>query len=251
MIYLHELIYEDQMRDFEVQKSSFARKAQKEVSYDECRSYACEDIARRLTHIQGDMPDIIEIPKEKGFHFIGRVDTSGFEENTPDAYYKAFEERNFVSFSTINRRNISHYEGEIFYVYNLMPEDIVHIFPMDSNTNMYATNESELTIAPSLWLTLRELEEETHHLGTYNQITCKTKRKGEIIKPIGVIEFGEDQTKAKIVAKMFGIKRIIVHPNKNAINYNGDLMYDDKMINSVSKKMAERFNLSVRELFRD
>lgn len=250
MLSLFDLVVEEDRRKFEVEHSTLARINQN-ASYEECRKYACEDIARNITHILQDMPDVIEFPKGENFHFIGRVDTNGYNENIPDEYYNSFEERTFISFSTINRRNMSHYEGEIFFVYNIMPEDIVHIFPMDSNTSMQATREWELTLAPSLWITLKELEDLTRSFEVYNQVTCKTKRKGEIIKPVGVIEFGEDQTKAKIVAKNFGIKHIIVHPNKNAINYDYDLMYDDAMIESISKKMEEEFGLSVKELFRE
>lgn len=248
MLSLFDLIDEEDKKEFEVKKSSLG-KINQNARYEECRKHACEDIIRNLTHISEDMPDVIEIPKRENFHFIGRVDTNGFGGDTPDVYYSSFEERDFVSFSIINKRNISHYEGEIFYVYNLMPEDIVHIFPVDSNTDMLAKHEEELTIVPSLWITLKELEEVTQYLGVYNQITCKTKRKGSIIKPIGIITFDEDQTKAKMVARRFGIKIIKIHPNKNAIRYNQDIMYDKEMIKSVSSKMEEIYGISITDIF--
>ena len=100
----------------------------------------------------------------------------------------------------------------------MLPKEIVHVFPADSDTEQYAENEEELTFLPSFWLKLNELEELTNLLGVYNQITCETKRDGEIIKPYAVVAFGEIDEKISEIAKNFNIKCILVHPDENAIN---------------------------------
>lgn len=236
-------------KEWEIQQSSLAKISKHEVSYHQCRRYACEDIARNLTHLGEDLPFIVEIPANTDFHFIGRVDTS-WGNNTPFTYYNSFEDRTFISFTTINNMNISRYKGKIFFAYNIIPEDIVHIFPMDSDTSKEAKCEEDLTPLPSLWLTLQELEDITAELGIYNQITCKTKRNGKILKPFAIIVFNELDEYTQEVAKKFGIGCIIVHPDKEAINYDKDLLYDYFQLKFVSSKMKEKYDLEdVRYLF--
>jgi hypothetical protein len=187
----------------------------------------------------------MEIPEGKEFHFIGRVDTS-LRGNYPDSYYETFQRRNFVSFSTINKRNISHYKGGVFFVYNILPNDIVHIFPLDSDTKKMATIEDELSAVPSLWLTLEELEYLTEKMKVYNQVTCKTRREGHIIKPFAVIAFDSIDEKIQTIANKFDIGCIVVHPNKDAINYDKDLLYDCTWLNSISYVMEKNYGLDVK-----
>lgn len=230
-------------KQWEVQQSSLAKLSEHEITYEQCRKYACEDIVRNLTHFPEDLPFILEIPENEEFHFIGRVDTS-FGNNTPGPYYESFENRHFVAFTTINNRNISRYKGKVFFAYNILPEDIVHIFPLDSDTSKHATSEQDLTPLPSLWLTLQELEDLTAKLQVYNQITCKTKRNGKILKPFAVIAFNQLDEYTQEVAKNFGIGCIIVHPNKEAINYSRDLLYDYDHLKSASCKMQELYGIT-------
>ncbi|MBQ2835572.1 MAG: hypothetical protein IJE68_01895 [Clostridia bacterium] len=229
-------------KEWEIEQSSLAKISKDEISYEQCRSFACEDISRSLTHLGDDLPFIVEIPENTEFHFIGRVDTT-FGNNTSSPYYKSFEDRTFISFTTINNRNISRYKGRIFFAYNIIPEDIVHIFPMDSDTSTDANCEEDLTPLPSLWLTLRELEDLTAELGVYNQITCNTKRYGQILKPFAIIAFNELDEYTQKVAKEFGISCIIVHPDKEAIQYDKDLLHDYFQLKYVSSKMKEKYDL--------
>ena len=236
-------------REWERMQSSLA-KISKDATYEECRKYACEDIANKLTYIQKqDIPFIVEIPKGTEFHFIGRVDTNTIRMNIPEAYYQKFEDRNFVAFSTISKKNISHYKGRVFFVYDILPEDIVHVFPLDSDTLKDATTEDSLTYLPSLWITLEELEEMTEKLEVYNQVTCKTKRNGKLIKPFAVIAFEQIDENIKKIAEEFGIGCIIIHPDSDAINYTKDLLYDYFMLKSVSQKMEKACGLNLEWMF--
>ena len=137
----------EEKRKWETLHSSLIRS--KNVNYDQCRAFSCESIANGLTKIAVKKGEIVEIPQGVSFHFIGRVDTSKGK-NSPKSYYQAYMDREFISYSTISNKNVSHYKGDIFFIYDLFPQDIVHIFPMDSDTKKNASVEEELTALPSL-----------------------------------------------------------------------------------------------------
>lgn len=238
-----------QLKEWEVKHSSLFKKGNFDATYEQCRKYACNDISNcTLNHdALNEKSSVLEIPKGNEFHFIGRVNTS-IGGNNPTSYYETFRRRDFVAFSTINNKNISHYKGDVFFAYNILPDDIVHIFPLDSDTEKMAKSEKELTSLPSLWLTLDDLENLTEQMKVYNQITCKTKRNGQIIKPYAVIAFDKIDTKILSIANSFKIKCIILHPNKDAINYNNDLLYDCCWLNSISPIMENKYGISVRNL---
>lgn len=231
--------------EWKIQHSSLAKISKTHVTYEQCRKYACEDIVRNLTHLPDDLPFVWEIPENEEFHFIGRVDDSSFADNNPIHYYKMFQNCTFAAFSTINKKNISRYRGgKIFFVYDILPEDIVHIFPVDSDTDLKADSEEILTSLPSLWLTMQDLKSVTTQLQVYDQITCKTKRNGQILKPFAVIAFDELDEYTQKIAKDFEIGCIIVHPDKKAINYSEDLLGTDYFqLMYVSEKMNEFFGL--------
>lgn len=243
----HEAIKLFQSEEWQIKHSSLARTQVGNFTYQQCREYACNSIANGLTQIDFNS-SIVEIPKGVEFHFIGRVDTEWYK-NDPTTYYRCFERRTYVSFSTICNRNISHFCNGLFFIYDIHPEDIVHIFPMDSNTQKYASNEKDLTTLPSLWLTLSDLEELTAELGVYNQVTCRTKRSGEIIKPIAVAAFDEVTDEILKVAKSFGIKIIVIHTGSSMINYKQDVIeFDHATLDLLSKRLYQKFGIPVKEI---
>lgn len=238
----------DDLHRWEIQHSSLSKIHSGNLSYEDCRRYSCEDIVNNMTKFTEKLPFIVEIPENSEFNFIGRVDTTYGCQNCPETYFNAFQVRTFISFSTINNKNISHYKNRPFFVYDILPSDIVHVFPIDSDTNQRAKHEENLTILPSLWLTLQDLNDLTLDFGVYDQITCKTKRSGKIIKPFAVIAFNSLDDKIISIAKDFGISCIIVHPDKNTINYDCDLLYDYTTLNCISNKLENLYDLSVISL---
>lgn len=178
----------EEKKKWETLHSSLIRSG--DVTYDQCRAYSCKNITDSLTKVTIKKGEIVEIPQGVPFHFIGRVDTS-MGHNKPTEYYKAFMKREFISCTTICNQNVSHYKGNVFFIYDICPEDIVHIFPMDSDTKQHETREEDLTSLPSLWITLSELESLSSELGVYNQITVKTKRDGQIIRPFAIAAFNQ------------------------------------------------------------
>lgn len=219
-----------------------------DVTYDQCRAYSCKNITDGLTRVVVKKGEILEIPQGVPFHFIGRVDTSKGN-NNPKQYYQAFLNREFISYTTICNQNVSHYKGNIFFIYNISPEDIVHIFPMDSDTKKEATSEEDLTILPSLWITLPELEALSNKLEVYNQITVRTKRDGQIIKPVAIAAFEQTNEVVQKIADLFEIGIILLHPNTNAINYSRDLLHDWFKLKSISKIMEEDYGFSVESMY--
>lgn len=232
------------------QYMSLLKKEPDGLTYQQCREYACKDISKRTWNSFEDNNRIIEIPKGKEFHFLGRVDTSmGSGNYYPEDYFNVFKKSNYIAFSTINNRNISHYLGRPFLVYNILPQEIVHIFPTDSDTEEgYEQREEELTFLPSLWLKLNELEDLTARLGVYNQVTCKAKRNGEIIKPYGIIAFEKIDEEIQKIAEQLEIKIIIVHPDENAINYCDDLLLDKEKITSISPIMEKEYEIKLKNM---
>lgn len=235
-------------KKWEVKNSSLGRMTNQKATYDKCREYACTDITSKLTHIKkSNVPCIVEIPANSEFHFIGRVNTKQGKV-TKKTYYETFEKRNFVGFSTISNRNISRYKGEVFFVYDIYPDDIVHIFPADSDTKTDAENEQDLTYLPSLWLDLQDLESITNQLKVYNQITCKTKRNGEIIKPIAILAIEKIDDNIQKLANEFETSIIVIHPDEDAITYTGDLLYDKEQFNLVSRKIELIYGIDIKSI---
>ncbi len=242
-----ELIGRLKTKEWEVQNSTLAKISKMPVTYDACRKYACEDISRSLTRFPENSPFIIEIPEGTKFHLMGRVDT-GLSGESPTAYYGNFERREYISFSLITNKNVSHYKGETFFLYDILPEDIVHIFPMDSDTNMFAKKEDDLTWFPSIWLDTENLDNLTYQLGVYNQITCRTKRNGNILKPFGIASFYELDTNIMKLAKIFGIKCVVIYPDDGALDYRDDVIFKDSHLKYVTAKMDELYGIPVQRI---
>ena len=229
-------------REWEIKHSSFAKLKQGEATYSECRKFACRDIAKNTTKIpKRKVPFVIDIPKGTDFHFIGRVDTSDKGSNHVKSYFQSFKYRTYISFSTVNKKNISTYNGRLFFIYNICAEDIVHIFPTDSDTDIYAKSEKMLTAFPSLWITLKELEDLQNKFGTYSQVTCKTHRRGNIIKPVAVLAIDNVSSYVKKIAEEFEVGIVVIHPDDDAINYKKDLLNDYEKIDSISDEFRKYY----------
>lgn len=237
-------MYKHKTTEWEIENSTLTKISKKLPTYEECRRYACDSIVEGMTKISSkERQFFIEIPKGEEFHFIGRVYTEHLG-LTPENYYRDFVKRSFVSFSIMNKRNKSRYKGkQYFFVYNIIAEDIVHIFPADADTKQGAKTEDELTSLPSLWITLQELEATTEKLEVYNQITCNTKRNRKILKPFALIAIDELSEEIKKKAEEFKIGCIIVHPDENAINYEEDLLHNCWDVRDVSRILEEKYSI--------
>lgn len=231
-------------KEWEIKKSTLGRqKNSGKVTYQQCRDCSCYDIIKNLTHIE-TKSSVTELPRGTRFNFLVRVDTKLTDLNNPKSYYEQFNRRNFISFSTISNKNVSYYGlgGKVLFAYEVKPNSIAHVFPMDCDSNPDAETEDDITELPSLWLTLKELNEITGKLKTYNQITCKTKEDGKILKPCAIIAIDRMDSHIKSVALKFGIRCIIVHPEKSAICETFDPFFPlDKEAVSKTKEIFRKF----------
>ena len=80
-------------------------------------------------------------------------------------------------------------------------------------------------------------------LGVYDQIICRTKRDGEIIKPITVLALEIITDQEKRMSYNFEVLIAICHPEENAHNYCRDMLWDESKLEEVSRKMKERYGL--------
>lgn len=226
--------------EWERANSSLGR-INKSASFEECRDFSRTDIANGTTLSLDPSQKFIELPKETEFHFIGRVNTNNVG-SSPDWYFNSFRHRDYISFSSFSNKNISRYKDLPIFIYNLNPEDIVHVFPMDSDIYTKAENETDLCGWPSTWLSLNDLEKIKNELRTYDQITCKTKRNDEIIMPIAVASFNEADDQIMKLAEEFSIPYLLAHADHDAINRTGDLLYDYGNLHyNVAPKLGEHF----------
>lgn len=193
------------------QQGNSKRKKAKLPSYDECWKHACKSIADGTNlRVKPKVGEIITVTTDEEFCFFGRVSTTmsvryGNQPITPELYYSAFEKRTFISFSPIWQNNLSHYTGRAFFLYDINYQDIVHIFPMDSATQSNATSLQNLTAVPNMLLDLEDLLKLSTKMKCYAQVTCKTKRNGEIIKPVAIAFLDDVTEEDKKLASAFGV----------------------------------------------
>ncbi len=245
----------EQKERFEVLTASLRKEIDStSFSVAEAKSFACNDIANNLTKIPNELPFISELGSDEPFCFLARVDTSASGDYDPRQLTKQLKSRKFLSYTVITEKNISHYQTKhpFMLAYNMPAEAIVHVFPTDSDTNINASNEDEVSAYPSLWLTLDELNEFTNDIQLYNQITCKTKVNGEYILPAAILVFNETNDAAEEAAKNLGLPVIIAHPQKDAINYIGDSVFIDRDREAASKynRMVEVFRSRLVRCFK-
>lgn len=223
-------------------------------TFDECWKYACDCISNgtRLQRVPR-VGEVVEVNGEQSFHFMVRVDTTvqiivDGTTITPKVYYKTFESREFVSFSTIWQDNVSHYMGSPLFVYNINPEDIVHIFPMDSSTFMYAKHSKDLTNAPNLLLDLKDIDNLSTEMGCYPQITCRTKRNGRIIKPVAIAVLNNITSEDEKIAESFGLGIFRIITSHKAIRYDKDVLCDPLQLLRCKNVMLREFDFDAEFL---
>ncbi len=238
-------------KDWERQVSSLYR-IDPTATLEECKNFSRENISKYTTKIDKNAT-FIEYDPNSSFCFLGRVDTNLENPYDPINYYRVCDNRTFMSFSVLTEKNISHYKNSdknYMFIYDMPAEAIVHVYPCDADTSSYTSNEEELTKLPSIWITLDELNEITLDAKVYNQITCRTKDShGNLIKPVGLLVFGEITQEAQAVADRFGIPPVLIHPKKNAVNYSGDIMYDEFAMYGVSSTLRKAFGIDFMDRY--
>ena len=239
---------------FEILTSSLRKKVNDFVSLEDAKNYAINDIAEGLTKIPEGLDTENAFEINAPFKILARVDTSKDGDYDLDAFAKQSLDRNYLSYTVVTDKNISHYKTNHSFLlaYNMPAEAIVHVFPTDSDTRLYATKDDEVSGEPSMWLTLDELCELSDEIELYNQITCRTQVNGKPILPSAVLVFDKIEPDAEEVAKRFGLPIVIAHPQKNAICYVGDSCMLNTNPETADKyfNMIEIFKSKLRKCFK-
>ena len=95
---------------------------------------------------------------------------------------------------------------------------------MDSLSSADARYESKLTKLPNMLLDIRDLNKATIENKTYNQLCVRTKTKsGKILWPDCIVCINEISEKSWKVAEELQLKIIVIHKQKGAIEYTGDI----------------------------
>ncbi len=229
---------ENQKKRFEYLTSSLRKNVDSEFSLEDAKAYSINSITNGITKLPSALPQVYELEKEIPFNFIARVDTSANKNYDIDEMVKQASERKFLSYSLVTEKNISRYETshDFMLIYDVPPEAIVHVFPVDSDTNIYATDESNVCSQPSIWLTLDELRNFTDEIGMYNQITCKTSINGQMILPKAILVFDALNSDAVEASQRLVLPIVVSHPQKDAIRYVGDSCFVDR-----NKETADKY----------
>lgn len=224
----HLKMEEANKQRFELLTSSLRKNGNPDCTLEQAKQFSIADILSHITKLPAPISNqsatIQKLAPDVPFSFIARVDTSGNGSYSAQEIIKQSSSRQYLSYSLVTNKNISHYKTKypFMLVYNIPPEAIAHIFPADSDTNPYATKDSEISGLPSTWLTFDELTNITNQIGMYNQISCKTQINGQPLLPSAILAFNTAGVLEKNAATALNLPIILVHPNKDAINYVGD-----------------------------
>lgn len=219
---------EDLKNRFEFLTSSLRKlKPTESISLEDAKQFSIESITNGITKLPENLPQVYELEKGVPFNFIARVDTSDKGNYDIDKMFEQANSRKYLSYSLITEKNISHYKTKhpFMLIYDIPPEAIVHVFPTDSDTNIYAEEDRCVCSQPSIWLSLNELRDFTDDIGMYNQITCRTKHDGNIILPKALLVFNDVNADVVEASLKLGLPVVVAHPEKDAINYVGDSIF--------------------------
>lgn len=219
---------EDLKNRFEFLTSSLRKlKPLENFSLEDVKQFSINSITNGITKLPENLSQVYELEKGVPFNFIARVDTSDKGNYDIDKMFEQASLRKYLSYSLITEKNISHYKTKhpFMLIYDIPPEAIVHVFPADSDTNIYAEEDQYVCSQPSIWLSLEELKSFTDEIGMYNQITCRTKHNDNIILPKALLVFDDVNADVVEASLKLGLPVVVAHPEKDAINYVGDSMF--------------------------
>lgn len=144
--------------------------------YKKARKYACESIAGSLKVFENMKAGKIYhiYCGSAHFYILARVRTN-YEKGT---IKETARNREFLSFSILTERNLSHFPGRVIYGYqNISPSMIGYICHCDADTYAYAETRLELSEYPEELLDIEDLCAKALQEETYCQISVRSKVK--------------------------------------------------------------------------
>lgn len=176
----------DRELHYPLESSSYVRKVIKnqiplsmnrkelENLYKNAREYACKSIVDSLKYFENmEAEKIYHIYcKSDHFYILARVRTNYEKETIEETARK----REFLSFSILTERNLSHFPGRVIYGYqNISSSMIGYICHRDADTYAYAETRLELSEYPEELLDIEDLCANALQEKTYCQISIKSK----------------------------------------------------------------------------
>ncbi len=240
--------------DFERAISSYADEYS---TVEEMKKRAIDEFLGSLTHI--DFVGRNRMHLRNGYKLLARVNTTPTGKCTKQELIKQCEDRDYISFSTETEKNTARYKtrDSFMLVYgDIPPEAIVHMCPIDSDSDTKAKNEMILTGYPSFWYSPDEFDSLKNRIGYYDQITCKTKVNGTYVLPTAILSFKSIQPDAIAASKSLGVPIIVAYPQKGAIDYVGDIHENiyfnnpkklSKMLDVIENHMSQRLSIADRK----
>ncbi len=211
-----------------------------DCTYYDVKNYSLRNIVGHLTRVK-NKNDLVLL---NDFKFICRVSDS------LESEYKYLNEVNYARFSTITSNNVSRNKNKIIFIYDILPSDIVHIFPLSTPINDKSNESDNVSLVPSLWLKYQDLAKIRNKLQTYDEIICKTKRNNQVLKPFAILDFNIFNKNNYDLARYYNLLYLLGKTTNKYIEYIGDILNDYEKLSLIEPIMSKKYDIDVRKFYR-
>lgn len=206
--------------------------------YINAREYACKSIVRGLKKFENmEAGKIYHIYcGSDHFYILARVRTNCEEKTIEETARK----REFLSFSILTERNLSHFPGRVIYGYqNISSSMIGYICHCDADTCAYAETRLELSEYPEELLDIEDLCAKALQEKTYCQISIKSKmilcngpKVGEkVLLPSVVIAIDTPTKDDFLAARLRRLPILVLHRGAETIMNVYDVFFTPELSN--------------------
>ena len=241
----------DEELRYPLESSSYVRKvlkkkvqptnrAELEQLYKEARKYACRSIVDNLKSFEGmHAGEFYHLDCSKEHFFIlARVRTN-CEWATIE---ETAEERDFLSFSILTEKNLSHFPGRVLYGYQgIDPSMIGYICHRDADTYAFAKTRLELSEFPEELLDIDDLCTRALLEGTYCQVSAKSKKtlyvgpiiQTKVLLPSVVLAIDAPTRDDALAAAQRELPTLVLHPSTKTIMNVSDFFFTPELANPM------------------
>lgn len=221
-------------------KAQPTNRAELEQLYKEARKYACKSIVDNLKSFEGmHAGEIYHLDCSKEHFFIlARVRTN-CEWATIE---ETAEERDFLSFSILTEKNLSHFPGRVLYGYQgIDPSMIGYICHRDADTFAFAKTRLELSEFPEELLDIDDLCNNAMSERTYCQVSVKSKKtsyigpiiQAKVLLPSIVLAIDTPTEDDLLAAAQRKVPTLVLHPSTKTIMNVHDLFFTPELANPM------------------
>ena len=208
--------------------------------YKKAREYACTSIISHLNNFNGmDAGKVYHLDCKKDHFFIlARVRTN-YEKSTIEETAK---ERDYLSFSILTEKNLSHYPGRVLYGYQgISPQMIGFIYHHDADTYAYATTRLELSELPEELLDIEDLCNGALSEKTYCELSIQSKiitytgpiMKTDVLFPSVVVSVDAPTHDDLLAATQRKLPILVLHRSPKTIMNIHDMFFTQELSNPM------------------